>query len=286
MQATRFLIPGRYTVETRIDGRRQAVSWLLTNVGVISVLSLPFLAGSAHSLVGLLASVAALALALVAWHSLYEVGYLVNDVVTSTREADPTLRWRPHEAARLRSALPWLAAAKLGLAAGAIAVIALLDVASGARLEVVSFGAGLVALAAAFTLHNLVRSRANLLTFLLLLTLKYVSIPLLVAPPDATLELVVVIAIAVPLLRTVEYATLPRFALPRLATVVQPVERFRVLYLLGALFALGLAWMLAGVATSWIGVLAVLFQLGFRVPAIVVRREGGERSGARRGPAR
>lgn len=264
-----YLLPGAYLIDTRLRQPRERISWILTNVLVVAMASMVAASPAPVFPMTFLILVVALLLALVAWQSLYEIGYIQNDIVTTTRETRPTLRHEPESAAALRRQLPRLYALKVGIAGAALLALAGLERVSEVRLEVGTFALALVALGALFMLHNAVRSSANLATFLLLLGAKFAAVPLLFADSEQAGALVAVMMLTVPLIRTLEYAALPRFGLPWLARHMPTAAIARPLYYAVMSLLFGLSWWLGFSDTAALGAVTCLYLLAVRLIALV-----------------
>lgn len=274
MTALGPLVPWAYLVESRLKSRIERVSWVLVNpVPIVAaawwVTDLP---PGAFAL--------AVALAMAAWQSVYETGYLENDLVTTQNEANPTTRLSPERERALRRRYGLVVGAKIALAAlllvGLARVVPLPDV--------LLFTALVVAARAAFYVHNAVRNRLNIATYFATAVLKYAAVPLLFAPPEARAGVALVMTAAFPIIRTAETACSPRHGLDRLAAAVGDFDVARPVYyaaLLAATVAVVL-WQGGGLVPTLAVALAGYF-LAVRLAAVVVSRTTHREFRARRG---
>jgi len=262
----RYIVPGFCLFHTRLTRRLDRVSWVIVNPLAILLLSyvftdlsLPFL------LVGF-------PLGFLCFLSIYETGYIENDVVTVKGEDRPTVRFSREEAMRIEESYWPLIAWKVAIALLLLMSLTLWVRYGGEAARVGLFVGCLVAARFFFRIHNSIRNRWNILTYLGLSVLKYLSLPLLFGGEGRTLELVLLTVTMFPLVRTVEHATKPLYRFPGLRRFVGNFDTFRVKYYC-ILFAL--AWtaaLLWGFQPDVPFLLLYGYFLAFRIGALVAVR--------------
>lgn len=201
---TPYLVPFSYGWTTRAKTAEDKLSFFM-----IWVLPLWFACNSPISL----RFVAAIA----AQYSLYEVGYIFNDFITIKKENSPNFRLSESDRERVQKRLPAIVASRL------VVVAALLII-----LDNSAFCAALAFLMTAFSLHNAVRSRWNILTYFLLCMGKYSALPALFVPVRLGSACLAFFAAFV-LPRTLEHAAKPKYGIHALKVLAQPAF-FRAAY--------------------------------------------------------
>jgi hypothetical protein len=229
-----FLLPFGYVTHSRLRKTFERISWPL-------LYHVPLLVLCWHCARGpRVPFVLSCALVLSLYYTVYELGHIQNDVFTVKRELAPTLRLPEGERALLERRFPAVVAGRLGIAA--LLFLALHGLGrTGLELHLPLLAAGLAATLVVFHAHNTIRGRANGLTFLLLMILKYATPVLVYTGAGARgLEAVLLVTLLFPVCRTFEYVT-RHFG--RAAFRGRPVDydAFRVAYYLG-LSLLALAW--------------------------------------------
>lgn len=260
------LVPGGYLLRSRLEGRTARVSWFLINPVVIGI------AAAWVTTMAFPAFMLAFVLAFLAWQSVYEIGYLENDIQTVKRESSPTLRLPP-DAHRLLATryrvivgIKWLIAGLLTI------LLALLDVQGVISFHFVVFVALLAATRLAFRAHNTLRTRTNIATYFALAALKYATLPAGFNGSESTLLLVVVLCLVFPTVRTIEHACKVKYGFPTLARWVGDFHRFRLIYYLVLSVVLGFASIITQNSIFILGALVAVYLIAVRAAAYVVSR--------------
>lgn len=168
-------------------------------------------------------------LSLVAWQSIYEIGYLYNDSLTIRNESDPTLRFSREILESISARIPKAVFVRLVVT---ILILYWLWQHYGASVSVGLFAIAICLSQGAFFLHNKLRSRMNILSYALLSATKYLAFPLLVFGLSRPMLLAFYIVIFT-LPRTMEHAVKVKYGLRWLKfNVVGELEVFRVKYYL------------------------------------------------------
>jgi len=163
-------------------------------------------------------------LAAVAQYSLYEIGYLQNDFVTVRHEKFPNYRLEESQHEVVKKRLKGMVAARLLTIALCCLLLALAGVKEIALFRFVS---ALVILMGCFGLHNWIRSRWNILTYLLLCSVKYSVLLLLFCPVEMLGTPLLTMFFAFPFPRTLEHASKEKYGLHFLKG---SFHRFRLIY--------------------------------------------------------
>lgn len=219
----RWVLPFCYLFKTRLRRRQDLISWVL-----IHPLPVLFIAFAAHSPEQPLSILFVPIIGLVAFQSLYEIGYIDNDVFTIKHELNPTLRLLQLDAAFLESNFGIVAAGRVAIFVSCLVLIAQIT-SEQSRVALYPFGLVCAMTMVAFAIHNRVRNRWNIFTYTILSAGRYVSVPLLAWGLDAP-GILIVAFLMMPFPRTLEHASKPKYRLGMLQQITVPFERFRPLY--------------------------------------------------------
>lgn len=186
---TVYLIPFSYGWATRAKTALDKLSFF-----IIWILPVWFVCGMPLSL--------RFAVGVIAEYSLYEVGYIFNDFFTVKREKKPNHRLPEEKRRQIEKFLIQMIAIRITVVA-----LALL------YLKSQTFTAALAFVGVCFALHNTVRCRWNILTYLLLCLGKYLALPALFVPePLGSACLALFLPFVLP--RTIEHAAKKRYYVP------------------------------------------------------------------------
>lgn len=209
----KFFIPFSYWFATRFKRISGKLSFLI-------IFALPV---AAVCYDGDLSFIVPFLIGLVALCCVYEIGYLQNDVYTARREASPTIRLDAEAHDRVCKTAPALIIARGVYLLAALAALCFF------YIYTLRFIIALAALAAAFFMHNVIRSRWNILTYALLCALKYAALPLLFLSELQLLRLLFLMLLF-PVCRSLEHASKPKYNLKRVMALMPNHDAFRVRY--------------------------------------------------------
>ncbi len=216
-----YLLPYSYGFATRAPRPHDKLSF-----GLIFVLPIGFVCWSGQTVFeafhGFARFTLLFLLGMTAQYSLYEIGYLQNDVYTARQERNPTIRLPRSQYAIVCDRAPALMAARLAVLITCLAALA----AFGMTLR--PFCCALILLSVCFALHNVVRGRENVATYLALCTMKYTCLPLLFLPAAAIPSAVATLFFAFVLPRSIEHTSKPKYAFPWQQALRH--DRFRFFY--------------------------------------------------------
>lgn len=219
-----YIFPMVYLFDSRLKSKIERTSWFI--IYVIPVFTLSY----ALSPKNILEFSVLFILAIFSFFSLYEVGYIENDIKTTINESNPTIRIENEKQIFLRKNYYFIQNSKI------IVMLILLFFANFVsnefeiNLHWLSFISCLVFIRIAFYAHNRFRNRLNILTFLCLSIGKYFSPILLFLPLYDYHILFVLTFFMFPFLRTLEHATKPKYNLPKLIKFLGNLDIFRVKY--------------------------------------------------------
>ena len=235
-------LPITYTFQSRIITPFERVSWVVIFPLFLFLVAALFCQNSVQfeRSDSLLKLVFDFSLHFVAVVSVYEVGYLYNDFVTTKKERNPTLRqghYHAEYASHFFLHVSWRIT--LGVAFSAH---------YWWHYQSWHLALTLAAILGVFYIHNTVRNRMNILTYLALVSLRYVGIlvgVMLASEPlvheaffsvkfehimPRILELGILVFLAFPLCRTMEHACKKKYGLQSWRRAIGNFDRFRVKY--------------------------------------------------------
>jgi hypothetical protein len=219
----KYSIPFLYYFDTRINSLTKKIAWAIVNVFPILWLCAMITEINIFILAGLYF------LGLSAMMSIYEVGYLENDIITTKNEKNPTRRLDEHRHTLVAQKYNTIITLKFGIALLICICFLLTKAGANTQLYIVQFVISLVLLRVIYLVHNKIRNRYNILTFLGLIIIKHYSIILLFVPFNQSLYLFLLIFILFCGQRLIEYASKRRFGLN---INIGKLDVFRVSYYL------------------------------------------------------
>lgn len=157
----------------------------------------------------------------IAMYSLYECGYLFNDIVTINFEKNPTLRIEQKYIKIIPKHLENMLTVRL-----AIVVLGCFWLYQF-TINIKEFCITLLLLFITYSLHNFYRDRTNIVTMFLLVFLKNFLLVIPFIPTHEFLEAGLIIIITIAAIRTYEFATKERF---NLKINIKNIDLFRIEY--------------------------------------------------------
>jgi hypothetical protein len=219
----KFSIPFLYYFITRINSIPKKVSWSIVNV--FPILWVCAIITDINSMVVVILYF----LGLCAMMSIYEVGYLENDIITTKNETNPTKRLDDESHNFLEKNYNKIISMKYGLTLLIVILSLIIETSTNIQLYIYQFIFSLLILRVIYLIHNKIRNKFNILTFLGLVIFKHYSIILLFIPFNQSLSLLILLLILFCGQRLIEYASKKRFGLN---IHIGNLDVFRVYYFL------------------------------------------------------
>ena len=163
------------------------------------------------------------ALGMISLYSIYEIGYLQNDVYTTKHEKNPTYRLDKCKRIEIERHAPLFILVRIMIFLLCYALILIQS-----REHTTEFLFAFIMLISIFMVHNLIRSRLNILTYLVLVSLKYATLPVLFLPAEALPVAFGSLFFAFALPRSIEHAAKPKYEVTLLREL--HADTFRVVY--------------------------------------------------------
>lgn len=262
----KFVLPGYYTWISRLKAPWAVVSWLVMYPIAAGVGALYFGERSicCRVVVYIFSFIAAL--------STYELGYIGNDYAAMTGERDGgTQRLVRSDTSVLKHNYRRIFIYKSATSISFCVASGFAAVLLGVNATIGVFAAWLVMLYLIFMVHNYVRSRWSIATFMMLSSVKYIVFIFIfpVRSMERMATLIVTEIVLIPLLRTIEYSTKERFHLRWCKVLVGDLDWFRVKYYIAVL---GICATLYALHQEYVELLLVLSasMLIFRVATLVL----------------
>lgn len=217
-----FYIPFVYLFKSRLKTKMNKISWF-----IIYIIPIYFI-GLSVSNTEILDYSFIFIFSVVVFNSVYELGYLENDIQTTKKEVNPTHRIDKKTYDFLNNDYSRIIAFKI------ISILLFLVFIYSLFKDdvfITNFIIGLVAIRSFFYLHNKIRNQFNILTFFLLSSTKYM-LPLSLILNLNELISIWYILFLFPILRTIEHSTKIKYRLNNWAEIIGNHDLFRVKYYL------------------------------------------------------
>jgi hypothetical protein len=260
----KFLIPFQFLFYSRLKRKNEVFSVIYIYPLYLFIFIFLFYGGELYP------NVVLFPLLLTAWMFIYELGYLENDAITIKNETNPNLR---------------ISFQDIGLIQANFSMITLIRVACfGAIMSIIFFSKllpinGLIffmifilLVRGVFYLHNTIRSRHNILTYLILCSAKYFILPLIFLKWDYGAVPYLIIFFSFPLLRTIEHAVKEKYQLFELQQWIGSLDRFRFLYYGFSLGLFLIFYFSFTISIIWVFSIAYFFV--FRMGIFLLIRSG------------
>ncbi len=222
----KFYIPLYYLINTRLKTKMEIFSWnlifilpqfLITSYYLNYKLDFFFLIFFISQLI---------------FHSLYEIGYIENDIKTVNKEKNPTIRLDKKSFFYVKNNYINIISWKYFTITIFLIVLHIINLNQINEIFFYPFIILLIINRLFFYFHNKLRNRFNIISFFMLATLKYIFPLLLFVDVNTLLYPVLLSVITFPLLRTIEICTLKRFNFKNFSKKITNLDKFRILYYL------------------------------------------------------
>lgn len=216
-----FVIPFLYTLKTRIKDKDKRIAYLFTYIIPVLLYAIIFTYTSKGNY---LTTIIGTIIGLIGVMSIYEIGYIRNDVYAVKKEKKPTIRLSEEESSFVQSNIKVISIIKY-----IISIVALICI-FALGFKGLYYLIGLVLIEIIYYAHNFFRGKISIITFFILSTLRY-TIPLIfLSSKVGTVITVFIFAISIP--RTIEKASDKKFNIKFMQTILGSVDvsYIRVMY--------------------------------------------------------
>ena len=221
----KYIIPFSYLFASRVNTNFERISWFLIFPFPVAALAYYY------SGLGLLDFSLSFTLVLTIFYFIYETGYLENDIKTVKHEKDPHY-WIEKETLNSIENNYWF------IINGRFALSLLLLMLLYGLFDdfyIVQFIGCLVITRVFFLLHNKIRNRLNILTYLLISSSKQFCLLAFFYNYISDKHTIFFVFVMFPLVRSIEHATKERYGLVKLREIISALDVFRVGYYFTAL---------------------------------------------------
>lgn len=220
----KYLIPMYYTFHSRFKTINDKISWMIIYfipVLLLTVINFDLTSYSSKSFFFIV---------IMTVYSVYELGYIENDVVTIKKEKKPTIRIKFSEIEFIEKNYRKIICLKLVVIKLLLISLALVNWCLDLNLNIYSFVLLLVLMKTAFYFHNSIRNNFNILTFFLLSVLKYITPVILFVGIQKNIYLFAFILFMFNIPRTLEHSTKIKYNYVLLQKIIGNHDTFRVKY--------------------------------------------------------
>ncbi len=261
-----FYVPFVYVVSSRLPRSADKISWIIINPLALFLVTyflgdMPLYKHFVFFILGILI-----------WQSIYEIGYIYNDVFTIKNEAKPTIRLGEIESKFGEKRFVSIVVFRVVIAVSLFACIYSIDMYNRSHLHFIHFGGVLCVSCIAFAIHNGIRNRFNIVTFGVLSATKYLALPLLMVSEPKEVVGVLIALTMFPLVRTIEHSTKNKYSIRWLKHMVGDFTLFRVKYYVTTLGFTCLVNWLFGISYAYIFIGIYCYFLVYRIGVLFILR--------------
>ena len=217
----KFYLPFVYTFSTRLINRSQKIAWFFTYLFPVGLLF--FLISNVDVTIINYKFFLVFVIGVTTIYTIYEIGYIQNDTETIKIEYCPTLRLPEEDMLYYEESKIKIYIIRIICIIFFLIILYLFDI------KIQKFGIILIILLLSFFLHNLYRSRINLLTQFFLSSIRYLSIGLLFIDVKVITDYCIFLLIF-PVINIIEWFTKERFNLPFFIDMRSKIDIMRVYY--------------------------------------------------------
>ncbi|MGL5576879.1 MAG: hypothetical protein ACRDCW_15175 [Sarcina sp.] len=246
---TKYVIPFLYTLYTRTKGMGKKVAYLFTFIFPVALYALTVAYQNKSSF---FMTIVAIIISLLGTMSIYEIGYIRNDVFTIKKEKNPTLRLKREELDYVESKIIPILVIKYGIAIISVILAFVLG------LNFVNYVIGLILIEVFYFIHNSVRGKWSIASFFVLSTLRYITPVMILHTNVLTIIGVFILVISIP--RTLEKAAEKKFNINALSFIREGINLnvLRGIYYLAIMIYVLAQDFITGIALAYI-VLAIYY---------------------------
>ena len=222
----KYVIPFFYTFYTRIKGNGKRVAYLFTFIFPVLIYALTVVY---QDKLNYFLTIVAIIISLTGTMSIYEIGYIRNDVFTIKKEKNPTLRLKREELDYVENKIAPILIIKYSTAGLSVILAFIL------RLDWTNYVIGLVLIEIFYFVHNSVRGKSSIVSFFILSTLRYITPIMILYTNVLTILGVFILVISIP--RTLEKAAEKKFKIEALSFIREGINLniLRGIYYLGVM---------------------------------------------------
>ncbi len=256
-----YFIPFFYLINSRLKTKFELISWQI--IFFIPVLIITYYHLDIRSNV----FIHLFLLSQLIFYSIYEIGYIENDVVTVKNEKDPTIRLNKENTKYIEKNYSKIINSRYLVFLLSSILLLWIDLWIEYVLNIELFLFCVLITRLIFYVHNKIRNRFTIITFFLLSISKF-SFPLILFVNLEKINYALFLALLVfPILRTIEIFFLRRFKFKFIGKIITDIDKFRIIYYLTLFILFIMAYFLSvlNIYEFYIGITIILYFLLFRI---------------------
>jgi len=222
----KFLVPGYYLFYSRLKSKLEKISWFIIYIIPVYILGLFYTDYS----IGIFTLF--FIFSVLIFNSIYEIGYIENDIQTIKKEKKPTLRLEKKDYIFFEENYKKVLFLKIFIAFLLLVIVYILSIYFSLDIYIFRFISMLMIVRLMFYFHNKIRSRINIITFFTLATTKYIMPLFLILSPNNLVIAWMISFLIFPLLRIMEHARKEKYELRKWITFIGNLDLFRIKYYL------------------------------------------------------
>tara|TARA_A100001015_G_C15028382_1_gene731789 strand:+ start:2359 stop:3192 length:834 start_codon:yes stop_codon:yes gene_type:complete len=219
-----FFLPFVYLLHTRLKTKFELISWQIIFFVPQLIITYYYLDIRSNIFIHLFL------ISQLIFYSIYETGYIQNDIVTTKKEKKPTIRLNKKNFIFVAKNYFKLIYFRYFIALFFLSVMYWLDTFTSYNLKLLNFVLVLTLTKIIFYIHNSIRNRFTIITYFLLSILKYSFPIILFINFDKLIYPLIITIMIFPVLRVIEVTTLNRYKYKSFKKLIGNIDKFRILY--------------------------------------------------------
>ncbi len=235
----KFYMPFYYLFYSRLKTKIDLISWLI--IFIIPQFAITYFYLDTRLDIFVLLFL----LSQIIFNTLYEIGYLENDISTTKNEKNPTLRLDTKSSVYIQNNYSRIVYLRYFTVFCLIWLLLFIDQYFGLTFNIIAFILLLIVNRIFFFFHNTIRNRLNLITFSVLAVTKYIF-PIILFVDIENMTYPIILSVMVfPFLRIIEHSTHKRYDFKNYATIIGDHDKFRVVYYFSGTLVYTALWYLS-----------------------------------------
>lgn len=266
----KFYIPFYYLYFTRLKTKLEFASWHIIFIIPQFLISYFYFEGRVENFLQLFI------FSQISFHTLYEIGYIENDILTTQNEKKPTLRLDSKRYIYLKNNYRKVIYFRYFIVLFSLCILYLINLTLAYKVNLLLFILILIINRIFFFIHNNLRNKINILSFFIISVTKCIFPLLLFVDTDYIMYPLLITVLAFPVLRTLEICMLKRHNIKIFVRYIHNLDRFRVFYYLMGLCSLIVVWYFSFLSEEnfIIGILIFLYFSIYRIIAYFLIKKG------------
>ncbi len=256
-----YFIPFFYLINSRLKTKFELISWQIIFFIPILIITYYHLDIRSNIFIHLFL------LSQLIFYSIYEIGYIENDIVTVKKEKDPTIRLNKENTKYIEKNYSRIINSRYLVFLLSSILLLWIDLWIEYVLNIELFLFCVLITRLIFYFHNKIRNRFTIITFFLLSISKF-SFPLILFVNLEKINYALFLALLVfPILRTIEILFLRRFKFKFIGKIIRDIDKFRIIYylILFILFIVVYFLNVLNIYEFYIGITIISYFLLFRI---------------------